>query len=100
MESKDYEWLLTLPAQCIIALLGMLMHFFKQQIKGETITEIKDYFGSHFKSTFIAFITTLISVAGYYFTLSTGKYADIVTVFLLGYMCDSTLNKWDKTEIK
>jgi hypothetical protein len=90
------EIILGLPSLYIIGLLGMLVHFFKKQIKGETVTEIKDYFASHFKSTITAFIVTSIAVFGYYFTLSTGQMADVVTVFGLGYTFDSMFNKWDQ----
>lgn len=89
------EIILSLPSLYIIALLGMLVHFFKKQIKGETLTEIRDYFKGHFKSTVTAFIVTTIAILGYYFTLSTGQMADIVTTFGLGYTFDSMFNKWD-----
>jgi hypothetical protein len=93
---EGYEWIVTLPGLCAIALIGMLMHFFKQKIKGETITEIRDYFRSNVKSTFVAIVSTVVSVGAYYFALATEMPADIVTVFGLGYMCDSFFNKWDK----
>lgn len=92
------QYLLTLPSLLIISLLGMIIHFFKKQIKGETVTEIKDYFRDHFKSTFIAVVVTMISCAAYYFNLKTGTPTDILTVFGLGYTFDSMFNKWDKTE--
>lgn len=91
------EYLLTPLGLSIIGLLGMLIHFFKKQIKGETVSEITDYFKVHFKSTFIAVVTTLIGVLAYKFTLATGQAADIVTVFGIGYTFDSIFNKWDKT---
>lgn len=93
---KGYEWIVSLQALCLIGFLGMLMNFFKLKIKGETLTDIGSYFNEHFKSTIIALVSTLITVVAYYFTLSTGQYADILTVFSLGYMCDSAFNKFDK----
>lgn len=89
------EFILSLPGLYIIGILGMLVHFFKKQIKGETVTEIRDYFSSHFKSTVTAFIVTTIAVLGYYFSLSTGLFADVVTTFGLGYTFDSMFNKWE-----
>jgi hypothetical protein len=89
---------MTLPSLMCIALTGMLMNFFKKQIKGETTTEIRNYFRDHFKSTFTSIVTTVISCFAYYATLSTGKPADILTVFALGYMCDSFFNRWDKPQ--
>ncbi len=69
---------------------------FKQQIKGESIVEIRDYFRTHFKSTVIALVSTSIGFLGYYFLLATGQVADILTTFGLGYMFDSIFNRWDK----
>ena len=80
----------------IIALLGMLMHFFKKKIKGESFVAIRDYFKVHFKSTIIAIITTTIAFLAYYFELKTGQVADIFAVFGIGYTFDSMFNKWDK----
>jgi Na+/proline symporter len=91
------EFLLSPIGLVVIGLLGMLVHFFKKQIKGETLTEIKDYFGDHFKSTFIAVVTTIIGVITYKFSLGTGLPADIITVFGIGYTFDSIFNKWDKS---
>lgn len=90
------NYLLTPAGLIVIGLLGMLIHFFKKQIKGETLTEITGYFTNHFKSTFIAIVTTIIGVVAYKFTLATGQAADIVTVFGIGYTFDSIFNKWEK----
>lgn len=92
---EELKWLVQLPALLGIGLVGMLMHFFKKQIKGETLTEIREYFSDHFKSTFVAIVSTLLGVVTYYLTLGTGQPADILTVFGLGYMFDSIFNKWD-----
>jgi hypothetical protein len=77
------------------ALVGMLMHFLKKKVKGESLVEISGYFKANFKSTFISFVATVVSFAAYYLTLQTGTPADFLTVFGLGYMCDSAFNKWD-----
>lgn len=90
------DWFLTPEALYLISLLGMLMHFFKKQIKGESVVEIAGYFKTHFKSTIIAFVSTSIAFLGYYFLLATGQIADVLSVFGLGYMFDSIFNKWDK----
>jgi len=83
----------------LIGLLGMLIHFMKKDIKGETTTEIRDYFRDHFKDTFIATVVTIIGVLSYKFQLATGQFADVVTVFGLGYTFDSMFNKWDNKPI-
>lgn len=90
------EILLTLPGLCVVALLGMFIHFLKKNVKGETTTEIRDYFRVHFKSTFIASVVTLVSVLVYVESLGTGQMADLLVAFLLGLGFDSTLNNWEK----
>lgn len=92
----DIAWFLTPQALYLIALSGMLMHFFKKQIKGESILEIADYFRLHFKSTVVAFMATSIGFLSYYFLLASGQKADIFSCFAIGYMFDSVFNKWDK----
>lgn len=92
----EYKWLFTLPSLLGIGLMGMMIHFMRQKIKGETLTEITAYFSDNFKSTFIAVVSTMISVATTYFTLATGQPIDLLTVFGLGYMSDSFFNKWEK----
>jgi uncharacterized BrkB/YihY/UPF0761 family membrane protein len=86
---------LSFPALLAIAFLGMITHFLKKQIKGETITEIKNYFRDHIKSTILAIIVTFVGFMGYYFTLASGTMGDIITVFGIGYMFDSMLNKYE-----
>jgi len=95
----DMNWFLTPQALYIISLAGMLMHFFKKQIKGESILEIADYFKLHFKSTVTAFLATSVGFLAYYFLLASGQKADIFSCFAVGYMFDSMFNKWDKPEI-
>lgn len=73
----------------------MLMHFFKRKISGEALTDVINYFMSNFKSTVVAVVSTVVSVVATYFTLSTGTTIDIITIFGLGYMCDSAFNKYD-----
>lgn len=79
----------------VVAFFGMLTHFFKKQIKGETPKEIFSFFHDHVKSTVSALITVFIATAAYYLTLSTGQTADLVNTFTLGYMFDSMINKWE-----
>lgn len=50
----------------IVALLGMVTHFLKKNIKGETPTEILSYFKDNFKSTLTAFILTSVMFFAYY----------------------------------
>lgn len=93
---EEYQWLVSMYGLQAVGFVGMLMHFFNKRIKGETLVDIAGFFTSNLKSTIVAVISTVIAVAGYYFSLGTGQAADILTVFGLGYMCDSFFNKWDK----
>lgn len=91
----ELQWVLHPASLYIISLVGMLMHFFKRQIKGETITDIASYFSDHFKSTVIAFVATTIGFLAYHFLLASGQKADIFGVFGVGYMFDSMFNRYE-----
>ena len=78
-----------------IAFLGMLVHFLKKKVKGESFTAITGYFKDNPKSTIIAFVATLVGVAAYYTQLGTGSNADLLAVFMIGYSVDSALNRWE-----
>lgn len=78
-----------------IAYLGMLVHFMKDKIQGESIKAMKDYFFEHAKTVITAVLTTFIMYLGYYLALSTGEVADVVAVFGIGFLCDSYLNKYN-----
>lgn len=95
MIEEQYQWLTTLPMILVYSLLGMIIHFMKKSIKGETLTDIKAYFSDHFKSTFIAVVSTAIATTAYYMTLSNDSVADIIAAFGTGYTCDSMFNKWE-----
>ena len=73
---------------------GLICHFLKKKIKGETVTEIKLYFHDNIKSTLLAFITVAV---GIYFSTDyiTLTYAE---AFGIGYMVDSILNKWEPAQ--
>ena len=95
---EEYKFLLELPWLIVIALLGMFTHFLKKNIKGETPTAIIQYFKDNFKSTLTAIIVTVVTASGYFFQLNPDEFNDIVAIFLIGYMFDSTINKWDSNE--
>jgi multidrug efflux pump subunit AcrB len=92
---EKYDWIFSLPSSIAIGLVGMMMHFFKKKITGEALTDIVNYFMSNFKSTVIAIISTMVTVVATHLTLATGSPIDIVTIFGLGYMCDSAFNKFE-----
>jgi hypothetical protein len=94
---EHYKWITTLPSLLVIGLLGMLMHFFVKKINGETFTDVVNYFKSNFKSTVVAIVSTIVFTVSTYLTLATGQAIDIITIFGIGYMCDSAFNKFEKT---
>lgn len=73
---------------------GLICHFLKKKIKGETVTEIKTYFHDNIKSTLLALITVAV---GIYFL---NDYAALTyaEAFGIGYMVDSILNKWEPAQ--
>ena len=90
----DLSFFTSVSSLFVIAYLGMFSHFLKQNVKGETATDIFHYFNDNFKSTFLAVVATFITTLGFIFTLKSGQAVDIVAVFGLGYCCDSLWNKW------
>jgi len=76
----------------VILLIGVVAHFFKKQITGETLADIKFYFSSHFKST----ITTFIAASVLYASLIATGTMGILPVFFAGYTADSLFGKADE----
>ena len=72
----------------IAGLVGMVTHFLKKNVKGQTADDIKTYFASNFKDTLQATIVTLFA-AGTAFVMGQG----LMAAFLAGYAFDSALNK-------
>jgi len=81
----------------VLAITGMVAHFLKKKIKGESFTEIKNYFSDHFKTTVLSFIATTIGYFAYDSLLRTGQPVDILTCVMIGFTCDSLFNKWEAT---
>src|SRR5690349_4279290 len=93
---EEYQWLFTLPALSLLAQSGMIVHFLKQKVQGESLSAVGSYFRDNFKSTFIAIIVTQVTTFGMYFSLVTGTTMDLIAIFSMGYTFDSFFNKWDK----
>lgn len=90
------EFIYSFTGLYLIALLGMLVHFLKKNIKGETPTEILGYFKDNFKSTIVAFILTTVMYVAYHQLFVDGESVkDIMVIFLIGYAFDSTFNKYE-----
>lgn len=73
------------------SLIGMIAHFAKKKIKGESVTEVANYFKDNAKSTLLAFIATTL---GFVLLVQTGDLS-VISAFGVGYVFDSVLNKWD-----
>lgn len=72
----------------IAGLLGMVIHFLKLDVKGQTADDIKTYFKENVKNTIAATVITLFA-AGTAFAMGQG----LMAAFLAGYAFDSALNK-------
>lgn len=78
----------------LVALIGMFTHFARKKMKGETVTEVKNYFRTHFRSTLLALAGTIV---GFILLVSTDS-LNLIAAFLAGFTCDSAFNKWDDKE--
>jgi len=74
-----------------LAYISMFAHFLKKQVKGETVTEIKNYFKDNFKTTLLAIIAVLIGIV----TIESLEQLNVVSAIGVGYMCDSVFSKWE-----
>ena len=87
----------------LASLAGMFVHFLKKNVKGETSTEIVNYFRDNFKSTALAVFFTAI---GFLTAITADAISyervipSILTAALIGYTFDSMANKWDKGELQ
>jgi len=77
----------------LLTIIGVLAHFLKRKIKGETLTDIVSYFRTHFKSTLL----TLFGAVGGFFLLKEMGELGYFASFSIGYMADSVLNKAEET---
>lgn len=80
----------------LIMLIGVIAHFFKKKIKGETIADIKAYFKNHFKNTALAFISAIVLFISLAATGGLGAIAS----FTAGYASDSLFNRAESASKK
>lgn len=88
MFGTEYSFL-TLLLNFVVLMLGVLTHFFKKKIKGETLSDVKSYFRTHFKNT----ITTIIAAIVSFGSLAGTGGLGFIASFTAGYACDSLFNK-------
>ena len=89
-----------IPCLYVIALVGMITHFLKKSVQGETLGDIKNFFYNNPKQTIIAFVATTIGFIAYVAMLPVGTVKDVLIIFGLGYTFDSFFNKWDNPDNK
>ena len=83
--------ILTFIIYLMAGYLGMISHFLKLEVKGQTVDDIKTYFVNHFKDTVVAVIATLFAAA-----LAFIMVQGLMAAFLAGYTFDSVFNKGNK----
>ena len=72
-----------------IMLLGIISHFAKKKIKGQTVADFKNYFNTHFKDTVITVIAGIVLFGSLAATGGLGWIAS----FTAGYTSDSLFNR-------
>ena len=72
-----------------LTLFGVLSHFLKKKVRGQTFSHVIKYFSSHFKYT----VVTLIGAAGGFFAAMQMGELTYLSAFGVGYLADSFFNK-------
>lgn len=89
------EWIYNEWWMLGFAILGMLAHVFKKNVKGESLVDIKNYFVAYPKSTIITIISTFVGYVFYMTSFQTETVVDFGALFGIGYMCESIFNKYE-----
>ena len=75
-----------------VGILGVVSHFFKQKVKGQTAHDIKSWFGNHLKDTILSLIAFIVT----FLIMSQTGDLTVMTAFMSGYMCDSLFTRVNK----
>ena len=73
----------------VIMLFGVIAHFAKKKIKGETLADIKTYFKTHLKDSVVTVIAAIVAFGALVATGGLGW----VGSFGVGFAADSIFNK-------
>jgi len=95
MEQISMEQMLNVLVVGVMAILGVLSHFLKKKVTGQSLDDIKEYFSGHFKDTALMLIGTVIGVGMLFYF----ENANFHTAFLTGYTADSLFNKGKQDEM-
>lgn len=88
-----------------IGFLGMITHFLKQyqkdvELRGNTKGRIDGFFYYFFKKNLTSTISSIIAYIVGYFIAYQLKELTIISMFGVGYMCDSLFNKVESKSIE
>lgn len=78
-----------------IGLIGLLTHFLKQKVKGQTALAIRRWFAGHVKDTVLSLIMFTVVFASLY---AAGQLS-FMNAFMAGYMCDSLFARLEKKNV-
>lgn len=94
------EWIYNEWWMLGFAVLGMIAHILKKNVKGESLIDIKNYFTYNPKTTFLSIIATFAGYVIYMTSFQTNTVVDFGVLFGIGYMCESAFNKYEAAEKK
>lgn len=77
-----------------LAFLGMLGHYLKRRVKGETFSDVRGYFVNHARESILSLIGLVIGFLAAYST----ETLNMVSAPLIGYTADSIFNRWEEPE--
>jgi len=80
---------LTYIGYFFLGLLGLLTHFLKKKITGQTLESIKEWFVNHPKDAILSVVAFIISFLVFH---GAGELS-YLTSFMAGYMCDSIFTR-------
>lgn len=84
--------ILTWIGYIVVLAIGIVAHFLKKKVKGQTLADVKHYFQSNFVNT----VTSIVgAIAGFIILVATGG-VSWYAVFTTGYLADSIFNKADE----
>lgn len=89
------EWLYNEWWMLGFAVLGMIAHILKKNVRGESLVDIKNYFTYNPKTTLLSIIATFAGYVIYMTSFQTETIVDFGVLFAVGYMCESFFNKYE-----
>jgi len=72
-----------------LTIMGVLVHFLKKKVSGQTLADIRTYFLTHFRDTAVVLFTAIVAFA----TAAGSDTLNWMTAGMIGYTADSFFNK-------